>query len=130
MARVTTSVAAARAAAIRFFGEEGDNERDRVIMARALGSLFVAGAVVGFVSLLLPHWDGGNEGGVGAVCVIALVFGLLLAFEDGRLPSWAFPTACYAATVLIALALYLSDVPDSPYAFYFVLVGMFSAYFL
>jgi diguanylate cyclase (GGDEF)-like protein/putative nucleotidyltransferase with HDIG domain len=51
-------------------------------------------------------------------------------FERGRLPRSAFPALCYGASTLIAAAIYLSDRADSPYAFYFVLVAMFAAYFL
>src|SRR4051812_48448898 len=131
MSRVTGLLDAARSAASHFFAEDIDEGgRDRLIMARALGSLFTAGALIGFVSLVLPHWRGTNEAGVATLCSLALVVGVGLMFERGRLPDWTFPAACYGATVLIAMAIYYSDRPDSPYAFYFVLVAMFSAYFL
>ena len=99
-------------------------------MARALGALFVAGALVGLLSLALPNGPGASEVGIATICGIALTVGLLLAFERGRLPSAAFPAACFGASTLIALAIYFSDRPESPYSFYFVLVAMFSAYFL
>jgi diguanylate cyclase (GGDEF)-like protein len=130
MARVFASMEAAREAALRFFAEEDDNERDRLLMARSLGSLFVAGAGVGLVSLLLPHADSADVPAIGAICALALLFGFGAMFEHGRLPGWAFPASCYVATVLIALALYFSDRADSPYSFFFVLVVMFTAYFL
>jgi diguanylate cyclase (GGDEF)-like protein/putative nucleotidyltransferase with HDIG domain len=132
MARVSGSIAAARAAVTSFFSEEaGDNRgRDRLVMARALGFLFTAGAVIAFVSLALPHWHGTNVAGVAAVAGIALFFGLAFLFENGRLRAWAFPASCYGATVLISLAIYFSDRVDSPYAYYFVLVALFAAYFL
>jgi diguanylate cyclase (GGDEF)-like protein/putative nucleotidyltransferase with HDIG domain len=131
MARVSESVDAARAAALRFFAEEGgDNARDRAVMARALGSLFIAGGVVGLVSLVQPHGDGARIGIIAAICALAVVLGLLLAVEHARVPGWAFPGSCYAATMLIGVALYASDRADSPYAFYFIPVAMFSAYFL
>src|SRR5436190_23047082 len=133
MARISGTVEAARSAVSCFFSEQGLGEsrgRDRLVMARALGALFVAGALVGLVSLVLPHWEGANVVGIGAVCAVALAIGVGLFFERGRLPSWAFPATCIGATVLIALALYLSDRADSAYSFYFVLVAMFAAYFL
>jgi diguanylate cyclase (GGDEF)-like protein len=92
--------------------------------------LFVAGAVIGFVSLLLPHPHDTDVVVILAICGLATVIGLGFIFERGRLPSWAFPGSCYAATLLIGLALYFSDRADSPYSFYFVLIAMFSAYFL
>ncbi|HEX6713369.1 MAG TPA: diguanylate cyclase [Thermoleophilaceae bacterium] len=127
---MTASVDAAREAAVRFFAEEGDTERDRTLMARALGSLFVAGAIIGFASLALPHESDTNTGAIAGVCAAATLLGVAIAFERGRLPGWAFPGACYAAVGLIALAVYFSHDPDSAYSFYFVLVGMFAAYFL
>src|SRR3954463_622341 len=128
MARVSESVQAARGAALRLFAEAGGG--DRVVMARALSSLFIAGAFFGFVSLLLPHPSDTNIAGIAAICGLALLVGVGLALERGRLPHWAFPAACYAGTALISLALYFSDRADSPYSFYFVLVAMFAAYFL
>ena len=130
MDRMTGTVEAARAAAVRFFAEGGENARDRLVMARALGSLFVAGALVGFVSVLLPHGSGANTAAIAVICGLALALGLVSIFEDGRLPNWAFPAACFGAILLISAALYYSDSAGSPYAFYYVLVAMFSAYFL
>ena len=131
MARLRRSVDGTRAALTGFFSEgPGTSGRDRLVMARALGSLFVAGAVIGLVSLALPHWDGTNLTGIGVVCALALAVGLALTLENGRLPGWAFPAAAYGATALIAAGLYYSDRPDSAYSFYFVLIAMFAAYFL
>src|SRR3954471_10484597 len=130
MARVTDSVEAARAAALRFFAEEDGSPRDRLVMARALGALFVAGGLIGLVSLALPHEDSARLTRIGGLCAIALLMGAGLILEHGRLPRWVFPAACYAAVALVALAVYFSDDNDSPYAFYFVLVAMFAAYFL
>jgi diguanylate cyclase (GGDEF)-like protein len=131
MARARGSVEAARRAIVRFFAEEaGENPRDRLAMARALGSLFVAGALVGFASLAFPHEPGMSVAAIAGVCAIGLLVGVLLTWEGGRLPAWAFPAACYAATALITLGVYFSDDVDSPYALYYVLVAMFAAYFL
>ena len=131
MARVSERIEAARAAVVRFFAEDGaDNTRDRQLMARALGSLFVAGALIGFLSLALPHERGTQVGALAGVCAVALLVGVALTLERGRFPAWSFPAASYAAVLLIAAAVYLSDDTDSPYAFYFVLVAMFAAYFL
>ena len=132
MARPSVWLAAARDAATGFFseGSEGSAERDRLIMARALGALFSAGALVGFVSLFLPRWGDLNEVGVAVICAVALLAGAGLAAAGERVPAWLLPTACYGASVLIALGLYYSGHPSSPYSFYFILVAMFSAYFL
>ena len=131
MARLSGSLDRARAATGRFFAEEGgDIERDRIVMARALGGLFVAGALIGFASLLLPHSDETRVLAIGIVCAAAFTIGMFFILVPRQLPAVVFPATCYAATALIATALYFSDAPESPYAFYFVLVAMFAAYFL
>jgi diguanylate cyclase (GGDEF)-like protein/putative nucleotidyltransferase with HDIG domain len=103
---------------------------DRISSASALGALFFAGAVVGLISLLLPHAAGANVGAIAVVCTIALVFGAGLIAGRERAPGWSLWASCYGATLLIAAAVYYSDRAASPYAFYFVLVAMFVAYFL
>jgi diguanylate cyclase (GGDEF)-like protein len=132
MARFSGSIDRARAATVRFFAEEGtsDDAQDRLVMARALGSLFVAGAVIALLSLALPQPTDSDPAGIAVICALALALGFTFIFERGRLPGWMFPAACYAATLLISLALYLSNAVDSPYSFFYVLVAMFSAYFL
>jgi diguanylate cyclase (GGDEF)-like protein/putative nucleotidyltransferase with HDIG domain len=131
MPRVHGSVVAARSAAARFFAEDAvDQYRDRLIMSRALGSLFIAGAVIGLVSLLLPHEEASNDVAIAGIYGVALLIGALFVLENRRLPMWAFPLSCFGATALIAAIVYLSDDVDSSYAFYFVLVSMFAAYFL
>ena len=130
MAWLSGALDAARRAAFRFFEEADIGGRDRLVMARALGSLFFAGALVGFISLLLPRWHGTNELGIATICAIAMLVGVALTLERGRLPGWAFPATCYGASLLIATALYYGDRVDSAYSFYFVLVVMFAAYFL
>src|SRR5947208_15347769 len=101
MAAVNGRTEAARDAVVRFFAEGvGDSGgRDRLVMARALGSLFAAGAIIGLISLVLPHSDSANIAAIGTVCMIAIFVGAGLIFERGRLPGWAFPSACYGATV-------------------------------
>jgi diguanylate cyclase (GGDEF)-like protein/putative nucleotidyltransferase with HDIG domain len=130
MAPVPARLEAARTAALRFFAEEGGHARDRIMMARALGALFMAGGLIGFVSLALPHEGGTDLVALGALCGVAVLVGIALTLEDGRLPGWIFAAASYGAIVLIASAVYVSDDSDSAYAFYFVLVAMFAAYFL
>lgn len=121
---------AARVAVEGFFAEPGEEARDRLVMARSAGLLYIAGGLLGVASLALPHAAGAKTGGIAAVCVISVVLGLFVMFERGRLPRWAFPASCFIASLLICGAIKFSHLPDSPYAIYFVLVAMFVAYFL
>src|SRR4051812_16470939 len=132
MARISGTVEAGRKAVTSFFAEGlGESAgRDRLVMARSLGSLFFAGALVGLITLVLPQADNANLAGIAVACVIALAAGVGFILEKGRLPGWAFPAAVFGATFLITIAVYFSDRVDSAYPFYYVLVAMFSAYFL
>jgi diguanylate cyclase (GGDEF)-like protein/putative nucleotidyltransferase with HDIG domain len=132
MARIAAATSAARYAVMGFFSEEAEESagRDRIVMARALGALFFAGALVGLVSLMLPHAPDANVGAIAGVCAIAMAAGAGLIVGGGRVPGWTLPLGCYGATALIATGLYFSDRVASPYALYFVLVAMFVAYFL
>src|SRR3954451_2054747 len=132
MARISGTVEAGRKAVTSFFAEGlGESAgRDRLVMARSLGSLFFAGALVGLITLVLPQADNANLAGIAVACVIALAAGVGFILEKGRLPGWAFPAAVCGATLLITVAVYFSDRVDSAYPFYYVLVAMFSAYFL
>lgn len=116
---------------MRFFGEGvGEQVRDRRVMARALGSLYCAGALIALLSLVLPHWRAADLSAIAVLCAVALGFGLVLMLEDGQLPRWTLPASCFAATLLIAGAIYFSGSGNSAFAFYFVLVAMYAAYFL
>lgn len=99
-------------------------------MARAVACLFFAGGAIGALSLVLPQAPGARPGLVAVVCAVAIAIAALYFFGADRAPAWAFPAALSGATVLIELAIYWSDRPASSYAFYFVWVIMFSAYFL
>ena len=99
-------------------------------MARALGSLFLAGALVALATLALPQAPGANDAGIAIVCVVALcVTGASFRWA-GRLPRWAFSVCLVAAALLIEAAIWFSDRPASAYAFYFVWVILFAAYFM
>jgi len=125
-----TSVRAALGSVTRFFSEQANPQGgDRLVMARALGLLFFAGALIGLVSLLLPQAPGASEAGIVGVCGAAICVSALYFKFGGRMPRWAFPAALFGGTLLIEAAILASDRPFSSYAFYFVWVVMFAAYF-
>jgi diguanylate cyclase (GGDEF)-like protein len=126
------SVRAALGSVTGFFSEQGGDPQggDRVVMARALGLLFFAGGLVGLISLLLPQEPDAFEVGIVAACAVAIGLSGALFKAGGRLPRWAFAAALYLATLLIEGAIVSSDRATSSYAFYFVWVVMFAAYFL
>ncbi|MFL5893978.1 MAG: diguanylate cyclase [Thermoleophilaceae bacterium] len=113
----------------RYFAE-ASSRGERVVMARAIGSLFFAGAAIGLLSLLLPQASGAKPLLVAVVCLVAITLAAAFFFGAARVPGWPFPWALAGGTVLIELSIYWSDRPASSYAFYFVWVVMFSAYFM
>jgi diguanylate cyclase (GGDEF)-like protein len=115
-----------------FFSEQSGDEQhgDRLVMARALGLLFFAGGAIGLVSLLLPQAHGSHPWGVAAVCLVAIAVAFVLIRAGGRMHRWAFAAFLYGGTLLIDAAIVSSNRPASSYAFYFVWVAMFAAYFL
>lgn len=104
---------------------------DRSVMAPALGCLFVAGAVLGVISLVLPRDPGINSSGIFVVALLAGNAGAVCFLARDRLPVWAFPAFLIAATLMVDASIYLSNRGTASYAFYFfVWVVLFACYFL
>ena len=99
-------------------------------MARALGALFTAGAGLAFISLALPQEPDASRAGIAAMAGLASA-GAAFCFAGGpRLPTWFFPFAVAAATVLVAGGIYFSDRSYSSYALFFVWAVVWAFYFL
>jgi diguanylate cyclase (GGDEF)-like protein len=99
------------------------------VMARAAGLLYLCGATVGAVSVVLPHAAGADDVGLWTNIAVAYVGGAgLLAFGQ-RLPPWCFHVALAAGTVIVTRAIYLSGDPGSYYATWYVWVGVYTFFF-
>jgi diguanylate cyclase (GGDEF)-like protein len=98
-------------------------------MARALGSLFFAGATIGAVSLVLPHPADASELGLWSNVALAYVGSLAIFAVGPRLPVWGFHVALVAGSVLITRAVLLSGESVSFYSVWFIWVGLYSFYF-
>ena len=77
-------------------------------MARSLGWLFVAGATIGLISLILPRAPHTNVGALGVNVGLAYLGGVIVLTVFRRLPAWTFHIALLAGTVLITRAVYYS----------------------
>lgn len=93
-----------------------------------LGGLFLAGASMGAISLLLPHpsqfddrmlWSNIAFSGVGSVACI---------LGSRRLPAWSAQLVAVGGTLVITRAIYYSHDP-SFYSFFYVWVGLFAFLF-
>jgi diguanylate cyclase (GGDEF)-like protein len=99
------------------------------VMARALGWLYLAGATIGLISLLLPHAPEANEGALYTNVAVAYVGGALVLALAERLPGWFFHVALISGIALISRAIYYSGEPGSLYTVWYVWVGLYAFYF-
>src|SRR5438876_260192 len=92
-----------------------DLTSDSWIRARAMGSLYVAGASIGVVSLLLPHSARADDTALWSNVALAYLGGALLLTIGPRIPGWGFHAALAIGAVLITRAVLASHDPVSFY---------------
>ena len=105
------------------------SEADTRLPARALGWLFVAGATIGLVSLLLPHSPTADDAGLYSNVALAYLGGLLLLRFASQFPAWVMHAALVTGVLLITRAILLSGEPVSFYAGWYIWVGLYSFFF-
>jgi diguanylate cyclase (GGDEF)-like protein len=96
----------------------------------ALGVLYAVGATIGALSLVLPHPETFDTGGLWSNMGLAAATAALALGFGGRLPRWALYVALAAGVVLISRAIDLSGDGSSYYAFYYVWAGLYAFFFL
>jgi diguanylate cyclase (GGDEF)-like protein len=109
-------------------GSSGGSDSVRV-MARAAGLLFLCGATVGAISVLLPHSAGADDPGLWSNIVLAYLGAAGLLVWGQRLPRWCFHVAIAVGTLVVSRAVYLSDDPGTYYAAWYVWVGLYTFFF-
>jgi diguanylate cyclase (GGDEF)-like protein len=102
---------------------------DSRLAARALGSLFVAGATIGLVSLLLPHPPQADVAGLYSNVGLAGAGGVGLLLGASRVRVWALHAALAIGALLITRAIVLSGEAVSFYSVWFIWVGLYVFYF-
>ena len=97
-----------------------DPAQDRALIARSLSFLFLAGATVSLIWLLLPHAESTDDLGVIAMTAGAYATGIVLFTGFDRLPTFAYKLAITMATVVITGAIFANHENGSTYVlFYF-----------
>ena len=97
-----------------------DPSQDRALIARALSYLFLTGATLSVVWLLLPHDARTVDAGVIAMTAGAYGTGIVLFVGFDRLPMWALKLAVTAATIVVTGAILANHENGSAYVlFYF-----------
>jgi diguanylate cyclase (GGDEF)-like protein len=100
--------------------------QDTRLAARTLGYLYLAGATIGLVSLLLPRPPGAHVGGLYSNVALAALGGLSLLGGASKARPWMLHVSVAVGGVLIARAILLSDDPGSFYSVWFIWVGLFA----
>lgn len=101
---------------------------DESIAADVVGALFLVGALVGAISLVLPHPDGG-EGWIWGVVAVAAIFGAILI---GRSTQWSKRSVLAAVafgSVCINVMMLASGIATGVYAAMFCWVVLVSVNF-
>jgi diguanylate cyclase (GGDEF)-like protein/PAS domain S-box-containing protein len=96
---------------------------------RALGALYLAGAALELVGTVFSDPARADLAGLLAVFAVAVSVGALFWLGAARLSVRLAPLAVALGSGLIAAAIYWSGVGTSPFAFIYLWVGLYSAYF-
>jgi diguanylate cyclase (GGDEF)-like protein len=94
-------------------------------MARTLGSLFLAGATIGLISLFLPRAPHANVGALAVNIGLAYVGGLIVLTVFRRMPPWTFHVVLLVGTAIITRAVYYSGDGVSYYAIWYLWAALF-----
>src|SRR3954452_5561603 len=92
---------------------------DSWVRARAMASLYLAGAVIGVLSMILPHAAKADDPALWSNVALAFLAGALLMTIGSRLPSWAFHVGLALGSVLVTRAVLASGDPVSFYSVWY-----------
>jgi diguanylate cyclase (GGDEF)-like protein len=101
---------------------------DTELIARVIGVLYAAGAVLVIASLLLPHPTDSDDGAILAMAATAGTVAALLWVLARRLPAWSLQVTIGLGSVLISLCVYFAGQP-SAYVAMFIWVLLASGFF-
>ena len=96
---------------------------------RVMGTLWIVGAILGALFLLLPHPEQADEIAMAVLIGIASLGGALILVAGARLPRWLIHAGVAAGTALISLSIFASGDPSTGMALMLVWPVVYSAYF-
>ena len=99
------------------------------VMATVLGGLYLAGATIGALSLILPHPESYNSAALWGNDVIAYIAGVALLLARHRLPVWALQLGVLAGTVVVTRAVYFGNDPSGYYTVWYLWIGVYAFFF-
>jgi diguanylate cyclase (GGDEF)-like protein len=98
-------------------------------MSSVLGGLFLAGAAIGTLSLILPHPSTFDSPGLWSNVVLAFVAGVVLLALRNRIPAWSLPLFVLAGTAVVTRAVYYGHDPSGFYTIWYLWIGVYSFFF-
>lgn len=102
---------------------------DTPLMAKFAAALFAAGGVMGLLTVLFPHVSDMQELGVAAPAVAALLASGLLLLARERITIRSLEAVLALGTLLISCAVYSSGAVTTTFAFFYLWVVLYAAYF-
>src|SRR6478609_6949096 len=102
---------------------------DASVRARAMALLFLAGATIGALSMVLPHSAKADETALWSNVALAYLGGVLLIAFGPRLPGWAFHVALAIGAGLVTRAILVSGEVNSFYSVWYLWIGLYAFYF-
>jgi PAS domain S-box-containing protein len=100
----------------------------RPVKARSLAYLFVAGAALGLITLVLPHDDMVKDAQLVALAGAAVVTAAAVYLRAERLAEWELHAALVVGTVILTLANYWVG-PTALYPIIYSWVALYAFYF-
>ena len=99
------------------------------IMAKVLGWLFLAGATIGALSLILPHPSEYDSSALWTNVGVAYAFGFAVLLLRQRLPAWALQLSVLAGTIVVTRAVYYGHDPSGYYTFWYLWICVYAFFF-
>lgn len=98
-------------------------------MALALGVLYLIGAGLGVMTLVIPHPNHFEVRELIENVTFAAIAGTAIVAAADRLPPWALQVSVVIGSLTIARAIYYSHEPDAYYSILYLWVALYSFYF-
>jgi diguanylate cyclase (GGDEF)-like protein len=108
-----------------------DHTREPEVMARWLAILFIAGATLSLVALMLPHWSQQNTTATAVSALAAYPAAAVLLRVGRRLPQYAFHLLLCEGTLIITLGVYFGNrgVGSLTAAVFYIWVALYACCF-
>ena len=110
-------------------GVDGREFHQPRTMATVLGGLFVAGATIGALSLVLPHPSGYDSPALWGNVAIAFAAGIAVLLLRARMPRWALPVLLLAGVAVVTRAVYYGHDPSGYYTIWYLWIGVYAFFF-